>query len=184
MTKKVMAIEYSLKDKQTNEQLDTNVGKEPLEFITNTGQIIIGLEEAICDLEKGTQTQVIVEPKDAYGELEKEAIQTLPREQFADVELKEGMALYGTGEDGQTVQVVVSSFNDEEVTIDYNHPLAGKTLVFDVNILDVRDATEDEMQTGVVGGVAGEGCGCGSNDGGCGTKDTHEHKNDDSCCNS
>ena len=122
-----------------------------------------------------------MQPSDGYGDINEEAIQTLPKEQFADVELVEGMSLYGTGENGETVQVIVSSFTDEEVTIDYNHPMAGKTLMFAIEILDIRDATEEELQTGVVGGLAAmEGCGCG--DATC--DDTTESKEQDGCCGS
>merc|ERR1711941_194516 len=96
-------------------------------------------------------------PADAYGEFSEEAMQVLPREQFAGIELTEGMTLYGTGEQGETVQVNVKSFTDSEVTIDYNHPMAGKTLMFSVTILSLRDATEEEIQTGVVGGLAAIG---------------------------
>lgn len=181
MEKKVISIEYSLKDANTKEDLDSNVGGAPLEFISGTGQIIPGLENELVKMETGTKTDVLVQPTDGYGDINEEAIQTLPREQFAGVELEQGMSLYGTGEDGQTVQVVVSSFSDEEVTIDYNHPMAGRTLMFTVAILDVREATEEEIQTGVIGGLAAmDGCGCG--DGGCDTPEPeHTHK-EEGCC--
>jgi FKBP-type peptidyl-prolyl cis-trans isomerase SlyD len=132
MQKKVIAIEYSLKDNSTQEQLDTNVGQEPLEFISGTGQIISGLEKELINMKVGDKKDIVVNPADGYGEIEEEAIQTLPAEQFTDVPLEVGMALYGTSEEGDTVQVVVKSFDDKEVTIDYNHPMAGKTLMFSV----------------------------------------------------
>jgi len=177
MEKKVISIEYSLKDGNTNENLDSNVGGEPLEFISGTGQIIAGLENELMKMEIGVKKDVVVEPKDGYGEINQEAIQTLPKEQFADIELEEGMVLYGTGEDGQTVQVAVKSFTDNEVTVDYNHPMAGKTLNFTVEILEIRDATEEEIQTGVVGGLSAMGsCGCGDSE----CEDTSTQG--DSCC--
>ena len=180
MGHKVIAIEYSLKDANTNENLDTNVGGAPMEFVSGSGQIIPGLENELVKMEVGSKADVLVEPVNGYGEVNQELIQTLPKEQFADVELVEGMSLYGTGEDGQTVQVRVTGFNDEEVTIDYNHPMAGKTLMFSVSILDIRAATEEEIQTGVVGGLAAmEGCGCG--EGHCDTSEPKEHKHD-GCC--
>jgi FKBP-type peptidyl-prolyl cis-trans isomerase SlyD len=79
------------------------------------------------------------------------------------VDLKEGMTLYGQGENGETVQVTVTSFDDKEVQVDFNHPLAGKDLMFSVTVLDVRDATEDEAATGQVGGEHCDdgSCGCG-----------------------
>ncbi|RLA76120.1 MAG: peptidylprolyl isomerase [Epsilonproteobacteria bacterium] len=166
MSNKVISIEYTLNDANTKEKLDTNVGGAPLEFITGQGQIIPGLEKEVENLGKGESVDVTVNPAEAYGEYNNEAVQTLPKEQFAGVDLVEGMTLYGTGENNETVQVMVKALNGDDVTIDYNHPMAGKTLMFAVSILDVRDATEDEIQMGVVGGkeVAGS-CGCG--DGSC-----------------
>ena len=174
MSNKVIGIEYTLNDANTKVQLDTNVGGSPLEFITDMGQIVPGLEKELVNLNAGDKTDVLVQAVDAYGEYNDEALTTLPKEQFADIELVEGMTLYGTGEAGETVQVQVKNLTDTEVTIDYNHPMAGKTLMFNVTILDVRPATEEEIQAGVVGGVAaaasGGGC-CSSNDaepqGGC-----------------
>ena len=174
---KVIGIEYNLKDANSGEQLDSNIGGAPLEFISGKGQIIPGLESKLVEMSANESADVMVEPKDAYGEINEEAIQTLPKEQFAGIELAEGMSLYGTGEQGETVQVIVKSFNDEEVTIDYNHPMAGKTLMFSVTVLSLRDATEEELQTGVVGGMAAMGGGCcgseepanaGHSHGGCG----------------
>jgi len=190
MSNKVIGIEYTLKDAKTGEHLDTNVGQAPLEFISGKGQIITGLENKLINMSANEEADVLVEPKDAYGEYNNDAIQTLPKEQFAGIELVEGMSLYGTGEHGETVQVVVKSFNDNEVTIDYNHPMAGKTLMFSVSVLSLRDATDEEIQTGVVGGMAamaggccgGGGCGCASVDdhghaseGCCGTQQGHSH---------
>ena len=86
------------------------------------------------------------------------------------------MTLYGQGEHGETVQVMVKNFNDETVEIDFNHPLAGKDLLFAISILEVREATADEILNGYVGGGQG-GCGCGS--GGCGS---HEHDEEHECC--
>ena len=93
------------------------------------------------------------------------------------------MSLYGTGEHGETVQVVVKSFTDSDVTIDYNHPMAGRTLMFTVTVLSLRDATEEEVQTGVVGGLAAMGGGCcgggghshSHGGGSCGTGHDHGH---------
>ncbi len=164
---KVIGIEYNLKDANSGEQLDSNVGGAPLEFISGKGQIIPGLESKLVEMNENESADVLVEPSEGYGEFSEEAVQTLPKEQFAGIELTEGMTLYGTGEQGETVQVAVKSFTDEEVVIDYNHPMAGKTLMFSVTILSLRDATEEELQTGVVGGMAAmgsEGGCCGSQD--------------------
>jgi len=111
----VVALEYEVKDAATGEVVDTNKGAQPLEFITGKGQIIPGLEKGLEGMEKGESADILVKAADAYGEVNPEAKQTLPIEQFEGVDLKEGMTLYGQGEDGQTVQVTVDSFN----TIDH-----------------------------------------------------------------
>lgn len=175
---KVIGIEYTLKDANSGEQLDSNVGAAPLEFVTGKGQIIPGLETKLTEMSENDKADVMVEPKDAYGEFNEEAVQVLPKEQFAGIELTEGMSLYGTGEQGETVQVTVKSFTDDEVTIDYNHPLAGKTLMFSVSLLSLRDATEEEIQTGVVGGMAAMG------GGGCCGGGGHDHGSDEGGCGS
>ena len=161
----VVGIEYEVKEAGTTEVVDRNRGAQPLEFITGKGHIIPGLENALVGMEKGESGDILVKAADAYGEVNPEAKQTLPIEQFEGVDLKEGMTLYGQGENGETVQVTVTSFDDKEVQVDFNHPLAGKDLMFSVTVLDVRDATEDEAATGQVGGAehCNDGsCGCGS----------------------
>lgn len=185
---KVVSINYELKDANSGEILDSNKGAgKPLEFLLGRGQIIPGLENSIKELDVGSETDITVKAAEAYGEYNEEAKQTLPKEQFAGIELTEGMTLFGQGEDGQNVQVTVKSFTDSEVTVDFNHPLAGKDLLFAINIIDVRDATEDELATGVVGG--GQSC-CGG--GSCGDSDQDKgeccegehHKDGGGCCGS
>jgi len=159
----VVGIEYEVKEAGSNEIVDSNKGAQPLEFVTGKGQIIPGLEKALEGMNEGESADILVKAEDAYGDVNPEAVQTLPVEQFEGVDLKEGMTLYGQGEDGQTVQVTVKSFNDKEVTIDFNHPLAGKDLMFSVTVLSERDATDEEAATGQVGGAHCEdgSCGCG-----------------------
>ena len=158
----VVGIEYEVKEAGSNEIVDTNKGAQPLEFITGKGHIIPGLENALVGMNEGESADILVKAADAYGEKNDEAVQTLPIEQFEGVDLKEGMTLYGQGEDGQTVQVTVKSFDDKNVTIDFNHPLAGKDLMFSVKVLSNRPATEEEAATGQVGGAHCEdgSCGC------------------------
>ena len=162
----VVGIEYEVKEAGTTEVVDSNKGGEALEFIIGKGQIIPGLENALVGMTEGESGDIMVPAADAYGDVNPEALQTLPKEQFEGVDLVEGMSLYGQGEDGQTVQVTVKAFDDKEVTIDFNHPLAGKDLMFSVVVLSAREATADEISSGQVGGPAasdescGTGCGC------------------------
>lgn len=157
----VVALEYEVKDVASGEVVDSNKGGHPLEFITGKGQIIPGLEKGLEGMEKGESADILVKAADAYGEVNPEAKQTLPIEQFEGIDLQEGMTLYGQGEGGQTVQVTVDSFNDKEVNIDFNHPLAGKDLMFNVTVLDTREATPEEAASGQVGGEQGGSCGTG-----------------------
>jgi len=161
----VVGIEYEVKEAGTTDVVDSNKGSgEALEFIMGRGQIIPGLENALCGMTADESGDIMVPATEAYGEYNNEAIQTLPKEQFEGVEFAEGLVLYGQGEQGETVQVVVKSFTEEDVTIDFNHPLAGKDLMFSVTVIGVRDATEDEIASGMIGGDDA----CCSTDGGCG----------------
>ncbi len=161
----VVGIEYEVKEAGTTEVVDSNKGGQPLEFIMGIGQIIPGLEKALVGMSKDESGDILVPANEAYGEYNSEALQTLPIEQFEGVELKDGLTLYGQGENGETVQVTVKSFNDKDVVVDFNHPLAGKDLMFSVTVLSAREATADEISSGQVGGGeehCGSGsCGCG-----------------------
>ena len=161
----VVSIEYEVKDGET--VVDSNVGGAPLVFIYGKGQIIPGLEAGIVDMNIGDKGEVLVKPEDAYGEYKEDAQQTVPKEQFAGIELEIGQTLYGQGEDGGTVQVTVKEIGGEDVTVDFNHPLAGKTLMFSVAVNNIREATADEILSGVPaenapaeGESCGTGCGC------------------------
>lgn len=160
----VVSIEYELVEAGESDIIDSNKGQAPLEFITGKGHVIPGLESQLLNLEKGESADIKVDASDAYGEMNPEAVDTVPKEQFAGIELADGMQLYGQGENGETITVTVKEFNDETVTIDYNHPLAGKNLMFSVTVIDVREATADEVLSGQVGGAAEHcqdgGCGC------------------------
>ena len=164
----VVGIEYEVKEAGTTEVVDSNKGGQPLEFITGKSHVIPGLEAQLVGMSEGESADIHVKAEDAYGELNPEAMQTLPKEQFDGVELEAGMMLYGQGEDGAQVQVIVKSFTDSEVTIDFNHPLAGKDLMFSVVVLSERDATEEEVACGMVGGDQGGSC-CGNGGGSCGS---------------
>ena len=158
----VYGIEYTVKNSK-GEMVDSNKGGAPLEFIAGKGQIIPGLEKEIETMNAGEEKTVTVPANEAYGEYNEEMIQEVPRDQFEGIELQKGMTLYGQTPDGQTIAVTVKDFDDQKVIIDYNHPLAGEDLTFDVKVVTKREATPDEALSGQVGGQAcscGEGCGC------------------------
>lgn len=163
----VVGIEYTLTEAGGTVVVDSNKGAEPLVFITGKGNIILGLEKALTGMYVGECGDVMVKAVDAYGEVSEEALQTIPRDQFEGIDLAEGMMLYGQGEHGQTVQVMVKSFTDKEVNVDFNHPLAGKDLMFNVTILSVREATADESMSGQIANNDSCGTGHGEKSGGC-----------------
>jgi FKBP-type peptidyl-prolyl cis-trans isomerase SlyD len=165
----IVSIEYEVRD--GNNVVDSNVGGAPLVFMFGKGQIIPGLENGIINMAIGEKGDVLVKAKDAYGAYNDEAVQELPREQFAGIELEMGMSLYGQGEDGSTVQVIVKEIGEDTVVIDFNHPLAGKELMFSVTINNIRDASAEEVMSGIpvenmvddsgcCGTGGGHGCGC------------------------
>ncbi len=164
----IVSIEYEVKDGDT--VVDTNVGGAPLVFMFGKGQIIPGLENGIANMAIGEKGNVLVQPEDAYGPLNPDAKQEVPKDQFAGIDLEVGMTLYGQGEDGATVQVIVKEIGEENIIIDFNHPLAGKALMFSVTINNVRDASAEEAMTGIpaenkqddecCGTGGGTGCGC------------------------
>lgn len=162
----VVGIEYSLTEAGGTAVVDSNKGGVPLEFITSKGNIIPGLEKALIGMSEGESADIMVKAVDAYGEVNPEAFQTIPKDQFEGIELAEGMMLYGQGEHGQTVQVMVKSFTDSEVNVDFNHPLAGKDLMFAVTIMSVREATADESMSGQVACDDTGSCGTGHGGGG------------------
>lgn len=163
----IVSIEYEVSDGANI--VDSNVGSEPLVFMFGKGQIIPGLENAIANMSIGEKAEVLVKAKDAYGEYNTEAKQEVPKDQFSGIDLEVGMTLYGQGEDGGTVQVVVQEIGNENVIIDFNHPLAGKDLAFVVSINNIREASAEELMSGIpvenqhddcCGTGGGTGCGC------------------------
>ena len=157
----VVGIEYEVKEAGATEIVDSNKGTgQPLEFIMGIGQIIPGLEESIVGMSADESSDILVPAEKAYGVRDDNAVQALPIEQFEGVELQEGLTLYGQGEQGQTVQVTVKSFDEKEVHVDFNHPLAGKDLMFSVKVLSVRDARDDEIASGQIGGHNHDSCSC------------------------
>lgn len=167
----VITMFYELKDANTGEILESNMQEGgQISFITGHGHIIEKLEEEVSKLKSGERATISVKAAEGCGEYNNEAIQSLPKEQFAGIDLHEGMELFGQNEDGSSVRVIVKEIKDDEVTVDFNHPYAGKDLLFNVEVLEVRDATEDEKATGMVAGT--HTCGCGGHD--------HEHEHE--CC--
>ena len=151
----VTSIHYTLKDAE-GEVLDTSEGQEPLHYLHGAHNIVPGLEKALEGKAKGDSLTVTVEPIDGYGEYNAELIQDLPKEMFVGIDTIEvGMEFQTQTPDGGMQIIEVKSIDGDQVTVDGNHPMAGQTLHFDVDITDVREATKDELEHGH---VHSEGC--------------------------
>lgn len=147
----VVSMEYTLH--VDGELIDTSAGREPLEFLQGAGNIIPGLEDELYGLEIGEAKNVIVAAEDGYGELDPDAFLDVPREQFpAEIPLEVGVELQVQDESGHPMMARIDSVDEASVRLDFNHPLAGKELVFDVKIVGLREATDEEMEHGHVHG--------------------------------
>jgi FKBP-type peptidyl-prolyl cis-trans isomerase SlyD len=145
--KSVVTIHYTLTD-DAGEVLDNSRDGDPMVYLHGANNIIPGLENELTGKIIGATLKVTVAPEDGYGEHSPEAIQKVPRSAFEGVEdIQPGMQFQTEGPQGMQIIVVVE-VSDEEVTVDANHPLAGKILHFDVSIEAVRDATPEELDHG------------------------------------
>ncbi len=151
---KVVSMKYVLKDDQGNIIDQSQDGQ--FAYLHGANNIIPGLEEALEGKNTGDEISVAIEPAKAYGEHNPEAVQRVPRAQFpADIDIQPGMQFQTQAPNGQIAVVTVSGIEGDDVLLDTNHPLAGKTLNFEVTITDVRDATDEEKEHGHVHGAGG-----------------------------
>ena len=143
----IASIHYTLTD-DDGRIIDQSSEDRPLHYFHGAGNIIPGLEKALAGRKAGDALKVDVKPEEGYGVRNESMVQDLPRESFKGVEKVEpGMQFEARTERGPLLVTVVE-VADDRVRIDGNHPLAGQTLHFDVRVLDVREATEDEKQNG------------------------------------
>jgi len=144
----VVSMHYKLTD-ASGEVLDSSDAGEPLTYLHGAGNIIPGLENALVGKVAGDSLKVEIPPAEGYGEIRQELMQVVPREAFQGVEqLEPGMAFQAQGQDGSTRHIVVREINGDEITVDGNHPLAGVDLHFDVQVVEVREASEEEVAHG------------------------------------
>lgn len=152
---KVVTIHYKVVDVDSGEVIDSSEGGQPMTYLHGAQNIIPGLEQALEGKQVGDEFEVTVAPADAYGEYSDERVQQVPMAAFEGVEKVEpGMAFTAQTEHGP-VSLIVTEVDEATVTVDANHPLAGKSLQFSVKIESVRDASEEELAHGHVHGEGG-----------------------------
>jgi FKBP-type peptidyl-prolyl cis-trans isomerase SlyD len=151
----VVTIHYTLKD-ESGEIVDSSEGMDPLVYLQGAENIVPGLEHALAGKQVGDKLSVTVQPKDGYGELIPELCQVVSIDMFQGVdELEIGQMFETESAEGYPMIVTITEISEGNVTIDANHPLAGQVLNFAVEVVDVREASEEELEHGH---VHGEGC--------------------------
>ncbi|MDD7805373.1 MAG: peptidylprolyl isomerase [Endozoicomonas sp. (ex Botrylloides leachii)] len=145
---KVVLMHYILKNK-AGELIDSSEGHEPLAYIHGIGNIVQGLEKALTGKQVGDKVEVSVEAAEAYGEYDEELVQPVPRADFEGHPIETGSQFHADTAVGPRI-VTVTAIDDDQIIVDANHPLAGEDLHFKVEIVDVRNATKDELEHGHV----------------------------------
>lgn len=144
----VVSLHYKLTDDK-GKVLDSSEGAEPLSYLHGAGNIVPGLEKALVGKQEGDSLKVRVEPSEGYGDLNPDKIKTIERAAFEGIESVEvGMAFDAKSPDGTKQHIVVKKVEGDAITIDANHPLAGVPLNFEIQIVGVREATEEERTHG------------------------------------
>lgn len=123
---------------ENGSQFDSSEGKEPLAFELGSGQVIPGFDKAVEGMSVGESKSVTIAPEDAYGPRNEQAIQEVPKSALPDnLKPVEGMVLQAQNQNQQPVQLTVTEVGDETITVDGNHPLAGKTLKFEISLVEI-----------------------------------------------
>ncbi|WP_338876408.1 peptidylprolyl isomerase [Spirosoma sp. SC4-14] len=147
---KVAAIHYTLRDDAGN-ILDSSEGRDPLYYLHGKGNLIPGMEEGLEGKAKGDKTQIDVAPEKGYGTRNPQLIQEVPKQAFGGQNVEVGMQF----QTNHGELITVTNVGPDTVTVDGNHPLADQNLHFDVEVMDVRDATSEELAHGHVHGPGG-----------------------------
>lgn len=153
-TPRVVTFHYTLKDAK-GQQLESSFGDEPMSYLEGVGQVIPGLEDQMHSLKKGDKKLISVKAVDAYGEFEQDMIVQVPRAQLPKKDVAVGDQFHADSGQGHVQVVTVTGVDETHVTVDGNHPLAGQDLNFDVEVVDVRDATKEELEHGHAHGAGG-----------------------------
>lgn len=152
---KVVTLEFTVKNAETNEVIESSEGGEPLLYLHGFNNLVPGLEKELAGKQVGDKYDVTVSPAEGYGIRDESLVQEVPKEAFQGVEnIEVGMAFTADGPQGPVV-VEVTKIEGETVTIDANHPLADVTLGFSGEIKDIREASKEEIDHGHVHGPGG-----------------------------
>lgn len=135
--------------------VDASEKGEPLWYLHGAGNIIPGLEKQLEGLTTGDKKKVVVTPEDGYGVYDNARIHTVPKSQFPQGSYTVGDHIIATAPDGSEVPARITQMDGKTITLDFNHELSGKTLTFDVTVVEVRDASKDELKHGHVHGPHG-----------------------------
>ena len=135
----LITLHYTLKGTD-GKVIETSKNKEPLKYVHGQRMMIPGLEKELTGMKVGGEKSVTVKPEDAYGPVNKDAYQEIPKEKVPASGLKVGAMLTGQGPQGQPIQARVHQIKEKTVVLDFNHPMAGKTLNFDVEVVDIQPA--------------------------------------------
>ena len=133
----VVSLQYSLSE-ENGDLIESNKGKDPLKYTHGTKQIVPGLEKELTGMKVGGEKRVKVKPEDGYGLVSPKAFQEVPKEQIPANGMKVGATLAAKGPQGQEIPVRIHEIKEKTVVLDLNHPMAGKTLLFDIKILDIQ----------------------------------------------
>ena len=145
----VVSMEYTLQ--VDGEEIDSSKGQDPLQFLVGYGNIISGLEREMMGMKVGDSKDVVIQPEDAYGEYDEEAFMDVPRGQFPqDMPVEEGLELSVRDDEGQSRYARIDTVEGDTVTLNFNHPLAGDELHFNVKVVNLREPTEEELEHGHV----------------------------------
>ena len=153
---KVVVFHYTLTNDE-GEVIDSSSGGDPMPYLHGAGNIVPGLESQLQGVAVGTNLQVLVAPKDGYGEAEEGEIVKVPRQDFGEFsdEVGPGMQVFAETEGGEQIPVWIVDADESTIFVSRNHPLAGVSLHFDVEIVAIRDATTDELAHGHPHGLDG-----------------------------
>jgi FKBP-type peptidyl-prolyl cis-trans isomerase SlyD len=145
----VVSMEYTLQ--VDNEEIDSSRGQDPLQFLVGHGNIISGLEREMIGMKVGDSKDVVIAPAEGYGEFNEEAFMDVPRSAFPkDMEIEEGSELTVRDDAGQARYARVDTIEGDNVVLNFNHPLAGDELHFNVKVVGLREPTTEELDHGHV----------------------------------